>query len=248
MVGDITVERPWLYDKSYEFWLSLGTAETAHPDYTCLNCINEALDFINVVVPRRLIIATQNSGAHFYGNYSAIGYFLGGEVGLAFIKHIRDNYDYSFLVPIMYASDQTHLIDELNREIIRNPHSTKSLLNNIKKSETHRQALSTLINTKSTDCFAQNKTPLKRARHWRHIASSDSDYTTPMPLFWYTSEDDEFILDYGLPFRMQLRTLLHRPSLAEVFSAPLSIMALLGYYAYRAVRLSIRKAGKSNQS
>ena len=231
------VERPWLYDKSYEFWLNVGVTRTAHPHYNCLWCINEELKVIAVMAPRKLIISALDLGAQFYRRFSY------SQVGLAFIRHIQNDCDSSFLVPIMYTSDeQTNLLDELTKAVVRHPNQVSALFNTIKKSEQHRESLKTLINRQEIYGYSAYEyknsavgltIPLKRVTNWRRVNSSESDYKGAQPMFWYTYENSELRLDFGFTYRMELRALLHKPSLGGFIAAPIMLLLVLGHLAYR---------------
>jgi len=221
------IQAAWLEDVSYQFWLNFGNTTTAHPDYNCLWCVNEDLEVICVAIPRELILSSLELGREFYSSYDLLN--PNDSVGLAFIRHIQNNHDSSFLIPVIFNSeDNTELLDQITKTIVKHPEQVSSII------QTHREPLRNLVISKRYSNIPNLLTvPLRRATNWRRINATDSDYDVTPPIYWYTYENRELKLDFGFKYRMELRALLHKPSVSGLISAPFILLILLGYYIYR---------------
>jgi len=221
------IQAAWLEDVSYQFWLNFGVTTTAHPDYNCLWCVNEDLEVIRVVIPRELILSSLELGREFYSDYDLLN--PNDSVGLAFIRHIQNNHDSSFLIPVIFNSeDNTELLDQITKAVVKHPEQVSSII------QTYREPLRNLVISKRYSSIPNLFTvPLRRATNWRRINATDSDFNDTFPQYWYTYENRKLTLDFGFNYRMELRALLRKPSISRLISSPFILLILAGYYIYR---------------
>jgi len=222
-----------LGDVPYQFWLNFGVTITAHPDYNCLWCVNDDLEVIRVVIPRDLILSSLELGGEFYSQYHPAS--PSANVGLAFIRHIQNNYDSSFLIPVIFnTEDNTELLDHITKTIVKYPEQVNGIIQTIKNSESYRETLRNLVIRKRHSHIPNLLTvPLRRATNWRRIKAIDSDYNVAPPIYWYTYENRELRLDFGFKYKMELRAFLRKPSISGLISTPFILLILLGYFIYR---------------
>ncbi len=229
------IQTAWLDDVSYQFWLNFGVTKTAYPGYNGLWCINEITQVIAVVAPRELIMATLNIGAEFYSNLPGV------EIGLAFVQHVDNGKDSSFLIPIAHSSsEKTAHMDALTRAVLKSPDEVDALVKYINKSEPLREFWNTFVNQKKLSLYSYSglvipKQPLTRATNWRRIDPSEADYKGAAPAFWYTYPGTELKLDFCFKYRMELRTLLHRPSVGGLVASPIMIIIVLACLIHRGI-------------